>query len=194
MLRSGVTVGQDQVRVERSPCKLEVAVRSTRPQSRRSSRWCSLVVRSGTSDRFPRRAHLVGEPDRDPRSFTGGCSSTAFSPARRISPSRRSRSSRPTTRPPAPSSGPTPARCLKRDPDEPAGCTTRSPRRMRIPPEPPIIMPTSPLCSPHSQELPIPHRHKTKVGIKGKTGREGRRSNPHLVWKLIRELHARRYG
>ncbi len=70
------------------------------------------------------RAGAFSSPPRTPRGSTrsrsssrscgGGCSSTASSPARTTSPSRCSRSSRPTTRPPTRSSGPTPARSLRR--------------------------------------------------------------------------------
>jgi SRSO17 transposase len=73
----------------------------------------------------PAHAGAFSSPRRTPRgsirsrsssrSSGGACSSTASSPPSTTSPSRCSRSSRPTTRPPSRSSGPTPARSSKHE-------------------------------------------------------------------------------
>ena len=75
----------------------------------------SRPIRGGASS-SPRRTPRGSTRSRSSsRSSGGGCSSTASSPPSRTSPSRCSRSSRPTTRPPSRSSGPTPARSSKHE-------------------------------------------------------------------------------
>jgi transposase len=86
---------------------------TSRPAAPRKSSNGSPTIRAGAFSSHPSTRRGSTRSKSSSRSCGGACSSTASSPARPTSRSRCSRSSRPTTKPPNRSSGPTPARSSK---------------------------------------------------------------------------------